>query len=68
MSQAVIYMNLTSHEDILMDKIAAEIARLKIICGRRDYSTKWLDIHAQINQVDEAIDALADFVEAKING
>lgn len=68
MSQAVIYMNLTSHEDVLMDKVAAEISRLKLIVGRRDYNGKWDDIIRQINNVDDAIQALEDYVTDKING
>lgn len=68
MSQAVIYMNLTSHEDVLMDKVAAEISRLKLVVGRRDCNSKWDDIIRQINNVDDAIQDLEDYVTDKING
>ena len=62
----IVYINLAQPEDVLMDKIMAEIHRLRNIVGRRFYTDKWSDIQAQLNQVDAALDSLEEFVNNKI--
>ena len=62
----VVYINLAQPEAILMDKIMAESHRLRNIVGRRFYKNKWNDIQAQLDQVDNALDSLEEFVNNKI--
>ena len=62
----VVYINMTSRKDVLMDEIMFQIHRLRNIVGRREYQNQNDDIREQIDMVDEAIERLEDYINSNI--
>jgi len=62
----VVYINMTSRKDVLMDEIMFQIYRLRNIVGRREYQNQNEDIREQIDKIDEAIERLEDYINSNI--